>query len=169
VCCTTFFAPEGTHNLTISRKGVLLTRLELPKGFIVSVHSDDKPNVSQSRGIAVIGDVQLTVVPLWGQNPRCGISDAHWRGGMSADDPNKPEPGETVVLTTVPPGLLDGLPQEDQRAIVAIVGKPVLLVGYDEDGTAELEFDDPFDPQTDRHRHFHKIWVAPKFIVPYRS
>ena len=26
-----------------------------------------------------------------------------------------------------------------------IVGKPVLLVGYDEDGRAELHFDDGFD------------------------
>lgn len=47
---------------------------------------------------------------------------------------NNPRPGETVVLTSIPPGLLDGLPQEDQKAIVAIVGKPVLLVEYDEDG-----------------------------------
>jgi hypothetical protein len=37
-------------------------------------------------------------------------------------------PGEMVVLTRIPPGLLDGLPQEDQNAIVAIVGKPVMLV-----------------------------------------
>jgi hypothetical protein len=30
-----------------------------------------------------------------------------------------------------------------------IVGKPVLLVGYDEDGRAELHFDDAFDTRTD--------------------
>jgi hypothetical protein len=47
-----------------------------------------------------------------------------------------------VLLTSLPPGLVDGLPQEDQDAIVAIVGKPVLLVGYDEDRRAELHFDD---------------------------
>jgi len=40
-----------------------------------------------------------------------------------------PEAGDTVVLTELPPGLLDGLPLEDQRAISAIVGKPVLLCG----------------------------------------
>jgi hypothetical protein len=28
----------------------------------------------------------------------------------------KPMPGETVVLGKMPPGLLDGLPKEDQRA-----------------------------------------------------
>jgi hypothetical protein len=33
-----------------------------------------------------------------------------------------------VLLKSIPPGRLDGLPQEDQNAIVAIVGKPVLLV-----------------------------------------
>ena len=58
---------------------------------------------------------------------------------------SRPSPGEMVSLTSLPPGLVDGLPQEDQDAIVAIVGKPVLLVGYDEDGRAELHFDDPFE------------------------
>ena len=81
----------------------------------------------------------------------------------------RPKPGETVVLTTVPPGLLDGLPQEDQNAINAILGKPVLLVGYDEDGRAELSFDDPFDVRTDVSSHTHNIWVPPASIRPYRS
>ena len=74
-----------------------------------------------------------------------------------------------LVHTTVPSGLLEGLPQEDQNAIVAIAGKPVLLVGYDEDGRAELQFDDPFDVQSDRDSHTHTVWVASKFIEPYRS
>jgi hypothetical protein len=87
---------------------------------------------------------------------------------MCAHD-RKPEPGETVVLKTAPPDLLEGLPQEDQNAIVAIVGKSVLLVGYDEDGRAELEFEDPFDGQSDRYSHTHTVWVAPRFIEPYRS
>ena len=87
---------------------------------------------------------------------------------MNAHD-RKPEPGETVVLTTTPLDLLEGLPQEDQNAIVAIVGKPVLLVGYDELGRAELEFDDPFDVRSDQYSHTHKLWVAPEFIEPYRS
>jgi len=42
-----------------------------------------------------------------------------------------------VVLTSIPPGLLDGLPQEDQNAIVAIVGKPVLLVEYENGQVAD--------------------------------
>jgi hypothetical protein len=56
------------------------------------------------------------------------------------------------------------LPQEDQDAIEAIVGKPVLLVGYDEYGRAELHFDDPFDIRTDTYSRSHSIWVAPEFI-----
>lgn len=74
-----------------------------------------------------------------------------------------------VLLTSIPPGLLEGLPQEDQNAIVAIVGKPVLLVGYDEDGRAELHFDDPFDARTDDYSHSHSIWVAPEFIERNQS
>ena len=86
---------------------------------------------------------------------------------MSAD--SKPCPGEPVVLTSVPPGLLDGLPPGDQSAIVAIVGNPVLLVDYDEDGRAELHFDGPFDGRAGHYSHTHSIWVAPQFIERHRS
>lgn len=37
-------------------------------------------------------------------------------------DDSKPEPGEMVLLKSIPPGLVDGLPQDDQNAIVAIIG-----------------------------------------------
>ncbi len=69
----------------------------------------------------------------------------------------KPKPGSTVVLTKVPPGLLEGLPRKDIKAISAIVGKPVLLVGYDDDGRAELKF-------TDSDDGIHFIYVNPAFI-----
>jgi hypothetical protein len=82
---------------------------------------------------------------------------------MRAHD-SKPSPGEMVSLTSIPPGLLEGLPPEDQNAIVAIVGKSVLLVGYDPDGRAELHFDDPFDVRTDDYSHSHSIWVAEQII-----
>jgi len=85
------------------------------------------------------------------------------------DEDNRLPAGENVVLVTVPPGLLDGLPAEDQRAIRNIVGKPVTLVGYDEGGRAELHFADPFDVQADEYSHTHKIWVAPEFIERYRA
>ena len=74
-----------------------------------------------------------------------------------------------VSLTSIPPGLLDGLPEQDQNAIVAIVGKPVQVVGYDDDGRAELQFDDPFDGRNGDYSHTHSIWVAPEFIEPLPS
>jgi hypothetical protein len=69
----------------------------------------------------------------------------------------KPKPGDRAILTAVPPGLLDDLPLEDQQAITEIVGKPVALRAYDEDGRAELEF-------RDRNGNFHVVYVKPDFI-----
>lgn len=68
----------------------------------------------------------------------------------------KPKPGDMVVLKELPPGLLDNLPGEDQEAITDIVGKPILLCEYDDDGRAELEF-------TDRKGLIHFIYVNPDF------
>jgi hypothetical protein len=65
--------------------------------------------------------------------------------------------GASVILLEVPTGLVDDLPLEDQRAIRAVVGKPVVLVEYDECGRAELEF-------VDESGNNHSIWVAPAFI-----
>ena len=69
----------------------------------------------------------------------------------------KLKPGAGAVLTKLPPGLLDGLPEQDQMAISAIVGKRILFVGYDEDGRAELEF-------TDSEGIGHFIYVSPEFV-----
>jgi hypothetical protein len=80
-----------------------------------------------------------------------------------ASDSGSPHASKQVIFLALPPGLVDGLPEEDQRAIIAMVGKLVMLVGYDEDGRAELEFDDPF---TGNSSHTHTIWVAPEFIAP---
>ena len=74
---------------------------------------------------------------------------------MSSRD--KPKPGDTVVLTAIPPGLLDNLPIEDQRAISEIVGKPVRLNEYADEGRAELEF-------TGRDGEVHFVYVSPNFI-----
>jgi len=68
-----------------------------------------------------------------------------------------PKPGDTVVLTEVPPGLLDGLPMEDRRAISEVIGKPVLLNAYDNEGRAELQF-------TDREGMIHFVYVDPSAI-----
>lgn len=64
-----------------------------------------------------------------------------------------------VLLTELPPGLLRGLPRTDQKAISEIVGKPTLLLAYDDLGRAELEF-------TDRKGAIHSIYVDPSFIRP---
>ncbi len=65
------------------------------------------------------------------------------------------------MLGTVPPGLLRGLPREDQKAIREIVGKPVLLEEYDDDGRAVLTF-------TDSENMEHSIFVRPEFIAAKR-
>jgi hypothetical protein len=70
---------------------------------------------------------------------------------------NRPQPGDRVLLKGVPPELPEGLPQEDQVAIAEAVGTVVLLLQYDEDGRAELEF-------TDQEGVIHFIYVAPVFI-----
>ena len=72
--------------------------------------------------------------------------------------PKKTLPAErSVILKALPPGFLDNLPVEDQRATSEIVGKPVMLNEYDADGRAELEF-------TDSEDVIHFIYVDPKFI-----
>jgi hypothetical protein len=69
----------------------------------------------------------------------------------------KPKPLSRVVLVKIPPGSLNDLPIEDQRAISEIVGKPVRLNEYDVDGRAELEFKDSSGV-------IHFIYVNPEFI-----
>jgi hypothetical protein len=71
--------------------------------------------------------------------------------------PTKPKPGDLVLLVEAPPGLLEGLPEEDQKAISETIGKPIQLVGYDDDGRAELEF-------TDDDGVIHFIYVNPSVI-----
>jgi hypothetical protein len=67
------------------------------------------------------------------------------------------KPGDYVVLTGVPPELLEGLPREDQAAIVEVVGEQVLLVGYEDDGRAKLQF-------TDKYGTIHFVFVNPTLI-----
>lgn len=67
--------------------------------------------------------------------------------------------GSMVILAELPSGLLRGLPNSDQQAIRDIVGKPVKLSDYDENGRAELEFMDQ-----DGGTHF--IYVDPGLIRP---
>jgi hypothetical protein len=76
---------------------------------------------------------------------------------MMSGENTRPKAGDKVVLTAVPPGMLDDLPTEDQQAITEAVGKPILLTGYDEDGRAELEVQDA-------SADFRFIYVSPEFI-----
>jgi hypothetical protein len=39
------------------------------------------------------------------------------------------------------------------------------LAGYDEDGRAELDFDESFTPRTDDYSHTHSNWVEREFIA----
>lgn len=65
------------------------------------------------------------------------------------------KPGDKVILVSLPPDLLEGLPQEDQDAIQAVVGQPVEL----DDIEAVLHFID----STGDH---HMIWVGLDHIKP---
>jgi len=74
---------------------------------------------------------------------------------------SQPKPGSKVVLARLPPGLLDGLPEEDQKAISAIVGVPIKLSGYD-DGRLVLEFVE--DSGT-----IHSIYADRQFVKATKS
>jgi hypothetical protein len=68
-----------------------------------------------------------------------------------------PRVGGKGVLEKLPPGLIDGLPEEDQKAISVIVGVPIRLSGYDEDGRLELEF-------VEGSGTIHSIYVDRKYV-----
>lgn len=68
---------------------------------------------------------------------------------------------KSVRLLGLPPGFTDHLPDEDQEALIAAVGKKVKFNGYDEHGRAELEF-------KDKNGFWHFIYLDPKLNL-YRS
>ena len=69
----------------------------------------------------------------------------------------QPKPGDSVIVAAVPPGFLDSLRTEDQQAVTAVIGKPILLKKYDDEGRAELEF-------TDDQRVIHSIYLNPRLV-----
>jgi hypothetical protein len=77
---------------------------------------------------------------------------------MGRED-QKVKSGDKVVLIELPPGLINGLPKKDQTAISDIVGKPIHLVDFDDDGRAVIEF-------VDSEGDIHFIYVAPNFLRP---
>jgi hypothetical protein len=72
----------------------------------------------------------------------------------------KPKRGDKVILIALPPGFLDDLARDEQRAISRRAGKPIRLHGYDEDGRTELEF------KAEERNTSHVIWAKPKYINP---
>jgi hypothetical protein len=90
------------------------------------------------------------------------ISTASAAEGVDAMSREQNHKNKRVLLKGIPPGFSDDLPQEDQEAISNVIGKSVLLVGYDKDGRAELEF-------TAGEGNFHTIYVDPKFIDAAKS
>ena len=68
------------------------------------------------------------------------------------------QPGDLVILRSVPASLLTGLPDEDQAAIRDAIGKTVKFAGITY-GQAELEF-------RDRQGDVHTIWVDTDRIEP---
>ena len=65
-----------------------------------------------------------------------------------------------MVLKALPPGFTDDLPEDEQRAISARIGRPIMLMGYDGDGKAELEFMAQDDS-------IHTLCVDLKFVTPW--
>lgn len=70
-----------------------------------------------------------------------------------------PKPGGEVVLERLPPGLIDGLPKSDQKAIAAIVGVPVRFLGHEDDGRLGLEF-------VEADGTIHSIYVDRQYVIP---
>jgi hypothetical protein len=68
------------------------------------------------------------------------------------------QPGDLVILKSVPYSLLRDLPEEDQAAIRSVVGKPVTFAGLSY-RQAEIEF-------RDSHGDQHTIWVDTDRIQP---
>jgi hypothetical protein len=68
------------------------------------------------------------------------------------------QPGDVVVLISVPATIFSGLPEEDQTAIRSVIGKPVKFSGITY-GQAELEFRDGRGDE-------HTIWVDTDRIKP---
>ena len=69
------------------------------------------------------------------------------------------KPGRLVILRSVPPWLLNGLPEEDQAAIRSMIGHPVKFVARSH-GKAELEF-------IDNAGDWHTIWVDTQLLQDF--
>lgn len=61
-------------------------------------------------------------------------------------------------IVDIPEEIPEGLPEEDQIAIRAQVGKIMVIQDFNNDGAAELEF-------VDDAGHIHTIWIDPDCLA----
>jgi hypothetical protein len=80
---------------------------------------------------------------------------------MKQHSKGMPKPGTRVIIVQEPPDLFLGMEENDRDAIAHIIGKPVLLVDYDADGRAELEF-------KSRSKSIHFVYIDPIYIKAAR-
>lgn len=66
--------------------------------------------------------------------------------------------GDYVRIVDIPEEIPEGLPEEDQIAIRAQVGKIMVIQDFNNDGAAELEF-------VDDAGHIHTIWIDPDCLA----
>ena len=65
--------------------------------------------------------------------------------------------GTKVRMLAAPEELIFGLPESDQSAIQAVVGKKLTVEGFDKYGHVELRF-------KDKGKIIHYIWVSPSAL-----
>lgn len=65
--------------------------------------------------------------------------------------------GDSVKIIEIPARLPQGLPEEDQIAIHAQLGKTLIVQGFNQSGYAELEF-------ADIAGHIHTIWIESRCL-----
>jgi hypothetical protein len=70
--------------------------------------------------------------------------------------------GDSVRVLEIPAYLSCGLPLEDQHAIQEQVGKILTVLGFNQNGEAELEFMN--ETEKIEGFHIHTIWLAPHFL-----
>jgi hypothetical protein len=71
--------------------------------------------------------------------------------------------GDSVKIVEIPAYLPLGLPQEDQYAIQAQVGKTLTILDFNQSGEAEFEFVD------EATGSIHTIWLSPYFLEKLSS
>lgn len=80
---------------------------------------------------------------------------------FSDSEGNKLFLNNTVLLLGIPDGLLDDLPDEDQDAILKLIGKKLMIQGFHDNYKLEIEYIYPEGSKS----FCRSIWVNPSFVV----